>query len=346
GSMWHSVGGGVDGFPRAIAVFNGDVYVGGSSIQIGGTKMPVVRWDGQTWAPIGTGLQGTEPAIYAFAVDESGLYAGGRFLSQNDQRIQNVARWNGEFWSAVGSGLVHRDGYGGVYALVWEDGRLYAGGLFDESAGAPMKNIASWDGLAWADIGGGVGRQVHDLAIDEGQIYVAGDFQFVGANSSDHDGAVRADFVARWNGFAWKSLDSGLNAFANAIDVWNGRLYVGGRFTTAGDTPSYYFAQWNPETGTSAEKGIMVPSAAKLEGNYPNPFGGSTTIRYRVHHPTHVRLTVYDVLGRELKMLVDSPRGAGVHEASLDAELLPGGTYLYRLQAGGSSATGTMLLVR
>ena len=59
--------------------------------------------------------------------------------------------------------------------------------------------------------------------------------------------------------------------------------------------------------------------------------------------PEHVRLTVYDVLGRELAVLVDERQSAGSHSAKLDASSWPSGVYLYRLEAGNQVATGRLV---
>jgi hypothetical protein len=71
-----------------------------------------------------------------------------------------------------------------------------------------------------------------------------------------------------------------------------------------------------------------------MQQNYPNPFNPSTTIRYELPEPSQVRLTVYDILGRELSVLVNERRDAGVHEVKFDASGLSSGVYFYRIQAG------------
>jgi hypothetical protein len=89
-----------------------------------------------------------------------------------------------------------------------------------------------------------------------------------------------------------------------------------------------------------------VPEAFHLAPNYPNPFNPETTIAFTVPQQAHVRLVVYDVLGRAVAVLVDGPQPAGMHEARFDASGLPSGVYVYRLQAEGFSQTRTMVLLR
>ena len=74
------------------------------------------------------------------------------------------------------------------------------------------------------------------------------------------------------------------------------------------------------------------PLTPALEQNYPNPFNPSTTITFSLPRVSEVRLTVYDVLGREVAVLVNEREEAGVHAVTLDASAMASGTYLYRIQ--------------
>src|SRR5690606_24320255 len=76
----------------------------------------------------------------------------------------------------------------------------------------------------------------------------------------------------------------------------------------------------------------------------PNPFARQTAITYEVAAASDVRLSVYDVLGREVAVLVDGRQDAGAHQAVFDASGLAAGTYLYRLVVGSDVQTGRMTL--
>ena len=97
-----------------------------------------------------------------------------------------------------------------------------------------------------------------------------------------------------------------------------------------------------PVSSESAE----LPASVSLAQNYPNPFNPSTAIRYELPAAEHVRLDVFDVSGRNVKVLVDGTRPAGTHTARFDAGGLPSGLYVYRLQAGGNTIVKTMHLIR
>jgi len=76
------------------------------------------------------------------------------------------------------------------------------------------------------------------------------------------------------------------------------------------------------------------------------PFHPSTTIRFELPRTSYVRLMVYDMLGREVSMLVNEKRDAGVHEVKVDGSSLASGVYPYRLQAGDFLQTCKLLLLR
>ncbi len=96
----------------------------------------------------------------------------------------------------------------------------------------------------------------------------------------------------------------------------------------------------------SAEDDVLVAREFELEQNYPNPFNPSTEIQFHIPERDHVRLTVFDVLGREVTMLVNTELAAGSHTVSFDADGLTSGIYLYRLETPGQQITRKMMLVK
>ena len=94
------------------------------------------------------------------------------------------------------------------------------------------------------------------------------------------------------------------------------------------------------------ERGDEKPEAFALQQNYPNPFNPTTTIRYELPKATSVRLTVYDVLSREVSTLVNELKQPGCYEAVFDGKNLASGVYLYRLQAGSFVQSRKLLLLK
>ncbi len=92
--------------------------------------------------------------------------------------------------------------------------------------------------------------------------------------------------------------------------------------------------------------GVKIPLTYILRQNYPNPFNPLTTISYTLPARVHVKLEVFDVLGRKIATLVDALQDAGEHAAVFDGAAIASGTYLYRLEAGTFRADRKMALVR
>ena len=103
------------------------------------------------------------------------------------------------------------------------------------------------------------------------------------------------------------------------------------------------------------------PPTIDLFQNFPNPFNPNSDIRYLISEFSSVRLSVYDILGREVAVLVNEPQAPGMHQVRFNATGLPSGAYFYRLQvrpsdsvlgrdsrdgAGSLTATKKMLLIR
>jgi hypothetical protein len=108
-----------------------------------------------------------------------------------------------------------------------------------------------------------------------------------------------------------------------------------------------------PPDGIFSGSDRSMPASFALEQNYPNPFNPVTTITFAIpHHADRVgtrlgvSVIVYDILGRTVATLVDDTRAPGVYSVAFDASNLSSGTYIYRLTAGGFTATKRMMLMK
>lgn len=99
-----------------------------------------------------------------------------------------------------------------------------------------------------------------------------------------------------------------------------------------------------PVTGITEEPYAGEPYA--LQQNYPNPFNPSTTVNYSLARGGPVDLSLYNLLGERVAVLVNEVREAGVHTLRLDASRLPTGTYFLRLRAGSFSQVRRIVLVK
>lgn len=94
------------------------------------------------------------------------------------------------------------------------------------------------------------------------------------------------------------------------------------------------------------EQPPVLPVSPHLAQNFPNPFNPTTTIAFDLPRADHVRLSIFNVLGRQVATLVDERLGAGSHEAVWDAADAATGIYFYRLSTGAFSTTRKMVLVK
>lgn len=99
-------------------------------------------------------------------------------------------------------------------------------------------------------------------------------------------------------------------------------------------------------TATGLDRHDDTPLQTALLGNYPNPFNPSTVIGFQLSVSGNVRLTVYDILGRQVALLAEGHYTAGMHQVRFLATNLSSGMYLYRLETEGSVFVRTLLLLK
>lgn len=88
------------------------------------------------------------------------------------------------------------------------------------------------------------------------------------------------------------------------------------------------------------------PRILSLAQNYPNPFNPTTAIVYSVPTSELVTLMVYDVLGKEVAVLVNEMKRAGFYSVDFNASSLASGIYFYQIEAGKFSAVKKMMLIK
>ncbi len=120
--------------------------------------------------------------------------------------------------------------------------------------------------------------------------------------------------------------------------------------TTRPDLGAIEHYLWDPLVRVNLPT-ASLPTDFGLEQNCPNPFNPSTEIRYQMSELRHVRLTVFDFLGREVAVLVDEEKPAGYHAVRWDASRMPSGIYFYRISVRSASGqrfqeTNRMVLLK
>jgi hypothetical protein len=143
------------------------------------------------------------------------------------------------------------------------------------------------------------------------------------------------------NGATWTNINSGLK------DLGTGSITISNSYMYA-TTPSGVWKRPLSEISAVDDNlsGIRIPAECNLSQNYPNPFNPSTIISYQIPTTRFVTLKVYDILGREVKTLVNEQKNAGSYKVSFDGSKLASGVYIYQLCAGGFIKTRKLLLIK
>jgi photosystem II stability/assembly factor-like uncharacterized protein len=285
--------------------------LGGSHLIAGTDSCGIYRSTdaGDSWAPLKAGLQDT--VITCLAVRDTVLFAG-------TARGVFVTTLGSSTWEAA------KDGLGDVLiSCLATCGDTLFGGT--HGMGVFRSTNA---GETWAPADAGL------TDLDVWSIAVSGTKVFAGT----WFGGL---FVSEDAGGHWTAHDENLRRTAvNCCVAGETDVFVGTRGAGVWRRPlsEMVTSVGDPSNG--------MPQQFELLQNYPNPFNPSTTITYELPTSSFVRLSVYDMLGREVSVLINERKNAGSYEVKFEGRNLASGVYLYRLIAGGFVQTRQMLVIK
>jgi trimeric autotransporter adhesin len=201
--VWTPFGSGTNAAVESLLVLaSGELVVGGRFTLADGVACSrLARWTGSTFAPLGSGLDGTGALTNAADIVQlpgGDLVVTGEFQLAGGTPAARIARWNGSSWSALGGGLSDP----GTALAVLPNGELVAGGLFQGAGGQLVGYLARWNGSGWSSLGGGLNGVVVDLAVAaNGDLIASGGFSLAGGSP--------AAGIASWNGSSWAQVGPG-----------------------------------------------------------------------------------------------------------------------------------------
>ena len=181
----------------ALAVYEGDLYAGGTFDSAGGVPAPgISRWDGRNWHDVAGGVSGR---VHDLLVFDNELIVGGLFGSAGGAGSPHIARWNGRQWQPLSS-----DTIGTVGSLANYHDSLIVSGNLDDVGGTTTNGIARWDGADWHALGAGLQHSgvlttlqlppgsapARSLIEFDGLLYAGGAFTFAGG--------IVSPYWARW----------------------------------------------------------------------------------------------------------------------------------------------------
>jgi hypothetical protein len=264
---------------------------------------------GPPWYDPGSGAE--RPA------DGDSIWITGGLMGYSEPQTVVVYEINGLFWREPGSG---HGGHGG------------------DGGGCPNP-----DSLELIEVSGAAIVEDHDMM----------DLYFIDSNF-DNAAEYHLNFGAPWydpgNGATRPDNGDSIEIVGGLMDGRMGDLDViivyeiNGQFwREPGDT----IALWVEPTAVDDPQ-EQIPTTHVIASNYPNPFNASTLISFELPQPVHVKVTVFDILGREVAIVADGNYPAGVNNVRFDASGGVDGSaiYFYRVQAGTEVATGKMVLLK
>ncbi len=191
----------------------------------------IARWDGNDWTSLPGVFNGS---IFALAMYQGMLYAGGNFTQISGEPALRIARFDGADWLPVGGGIAEDTLVDSmVRDLKVVNGLLYVAGEFSQTGSVTANSIATWNGSSWAALtslfGNGLENDLgsfsipgtaRSLASDGNDIYVAGAFNRAGGSA--------AVGIARWDGSNWFSVGGGLSSLPRSVAWHEGAVHIGG----------------------------------------------------------------------------------------------------------------------
>ena len=388
GTSWSGFGDGTGGAPggdefswvHCLAADDNHVYAGGGFKNINGVEANYIAvWDGNTWAPMGSGAN---ELVLCLALHGSDVYAGGAFTNIGGVGANYIARWDGSSWSALGGGAEAI-----VAVIAVNDYGVYAGGNFSSMDGVPgTAYIAKWNGSSWSALGNGVDAPVYGLTLNGRDVYAGGLFSTIGG--------VNIGRVAKFSNGSWTAVGDPVDiaGVVRALSANPSFLIAGGSFARIGGvtntkyvamypfwpapvaldaygmTSATAFANWLPypfaenfyiEVGTGIEPGVFPVGTDKLKNILPNynnvPVGNNictclqgleanSEYYYSVKASNNIWFSLPSNI---VKFKTTVPRSGGVFKITTPngGEVLTGGSYYYiNWSKIGGTVTGASAL--
>jgi hypothetical protein len=330
---------GTDSRVRNITAYGQDLIFSGRFSAINGVSATnIAQYSPLTrkWSPLGGVGNVTSTQIWGTANVADTLFVGGSFTRAAGMPARMMVKRNmktGE-WTTMG------DFSHAVQSMITDGRYVYVSGYFTSIDSNPaFDHYARYDTQTGRWLPMAAGKPPYFAY----SFLKVGDYLYVG-----HFGVHRYHIPTE----EWLALDGGPSEGGpvRAMQSIGEYLYVGGEFRKVGGEPAFHLTRYRMPTEvlTSIHEPDERerPSQLELLANYPNPFNPSTVIRFRLSVVGKTSLKVYDLLGREVAVIVDGVMSAGSHNIVFDASRLSSGVYLYRLESAGEVLTRKMVLLK
>lgn len=283
--------------------------------------------NGTNWAPANSGLP-EEVWISRIIVRSNYIYAGcvgslgGVYVSSD----------NGDNWTLSVKGL--KSIMVSAFSNIGDAIIIGTGNPMNGDTGGGIY-VTENNGQSW-NLVGLEGKNIHSLYVIGSNIF-ASTFKWTGGDF------VNGMYLSSDNGITWREIIEGVPTPNAQI---NGFILAGDRILVATDNELLY-RQLSEITGINDIYSHGFPTFQYALGqNYPNPFNPTTVINYDIFSTGNVTLKIFDVLGREVKTLVDDYKYPGKYKVTFESKNLSSGIYFYRMTSGNFIQTKKMILMK
>ena len=321
----------------ALKVYHNNLYAGGyfgGSFDSNGIHptQGISKWNDTIFSAVGQ-MDGDFPpngdfAVLDFCIYQNKLIAGGAFTSIDGSAFgtySGIAAWDDTNWSALGVGFNNT-----VSAVTVYNGELYAGGIFTATRDnlTPLNHIAKWNGTQWQAVGEGLNDTVLVLTVDSvnNKLYAGGAFTQTGLG-------VQAKHIAEWTGSNWQEVGGGTNNDVFSLFAKDSNLYVGGRFTRAGNVQTSLMACWGyglsvgvgrEESGVRSQELVVAPN--------PNDGEFIVSTKYNVQS---MKIEIRNVLGQ----IVYKDEEKNTNQTSIKLDAMAGIYFMSIVADDGSTSS-------
>lgn len=281
---------------------------------------------GATWQMIQSGVNGVSNAQNSLMIIDRNFFGFG--MNNGAARIR-LTQDNGNSWVNLSVGIIGSN----TCAIAYKEDKLF--GVAATSTSLPYISRTTDGGTTWNAVNVGPGP-VGDCKIKwilgSNVVYLMG-----------NNGKISRSLD---NGLTWDTMRTagvtGLTHFdfikATENVIYGYAVSSDGRVIKLADSVIIL-------TGANKNNNSL-PHNYSLSQNYPNPFNPTTVINYQLPHSNNVKLSVFDVLGREVAVLVNEKQEAGNHEVTFDGINYSSGIYFYKISAGSFTETKKMILTK
>ncbi len=328
------------------------------------------RWDGTNWV-------NTWQETYTY--DSNGNMIshlfGNRFqhtytYDSNGNRTSDIVKkWDATNWVNNKKNIYTYDSNMNKiseFSETWEDTNWVnfsrATNTFDSSGNRTSYLHEEWDGTNWVNYDPVIfvydtnGNKILEISETWDGTNLISSWRYV--YTYDLNGNRISNLYEIWDGTNWiislrhtYTYDLNGNTTSYFYENLDGAMFTTGflRFVDSFGN-DYSLTGTNIElfykTITDVNENDFLISKFELSQNYPNPFNPTTIINYSVPKQANVSLKIYNILGKEVKILVNEYKQIGNYKIQLNASSLPSGIYIYRLQSGDFSETKKLILLK